>query len=63
MDILMMALLGGRDRTEQEFQGLYQRAGLRLTKIVSTASMLSIVEGVRGQSSVATKHELAKLEK
>jgi hypothetical protein len=47
MDILMMALLGGRERTEQECRELYQRAGLKLTKIVPTGSMLSIVEGVR----------------
>jgi hypothetical protein len=47
MDILMMALLGGGERTEQEFRELYRRAGLKLTKIVPTASKLSIVEGVR----------------
>jgi O-methyltransferase len=47
MDVLMMALLGGRERTEQEFRELYQQAGLKLTKVVPTPSMLSIVEGVR----------------
>lgn len=46
MDILMMVLLEGRERTEQEFRELYQRAGLKLTKVVPTPSVLSIVEGV-----------------
>jgi hypothetical protein len=46
-DILMLAVLGGRERTEQEFRELYQRAGLKLTRVVPTPSMLSVVEGVR----------------
>ncbi len=47
LDIMMMALLGGRERTEQEFRELYQRAGLKLTKVVPTPSMVSVIEGVR----------------
>jgi hypothetical protein len=47
MDILMMLLVEGRERTEQEFLELFQRAGLKLTKIVPTPSVLSIVEGQR----------------
>lgn len=47
LDIMMMTLLGGRERTEQEFRELYQRAGLRLIKVVPTPSMVSVVEGVR----------------
>jgi hypothetical protein len=46
MDMLMMALLEGQERTEQEFRALYRRAGLQLTKVVPTPSVLSIVEGV-----------------
>ncbi|WP_046869501.1 methyltransferase [Microvirga massiliensis] len=45
MDILMMALTEGRERTEAEFRELYQHAGLTLTRIVPTPSVLSIVEG------------------
>jgi hypothetical protein len=47
MDILMMVLLEGRERTEQEFQELFRLAGLKLTKIVATPSVLSIIEGER----------------
>jgi hypothetical protein len=46
MDMLMMVLVEGQERTEQEFGELFQQAGLRLTKVIPTASVLSIVEGV-----------------
>jgi hypothetical protein len=46
MDMLMMVLVEGRERTEQEFGELFQQAGLRLTKVIPTASVLSIAEGV-----------------
>jgi O-methyltransferase domain len=47
MDILMMALVEGRERTEEEFRELYRQAGLKLTRVVTTPSVLSIVEGER----------------
>lgn len=47
MDILMMALTEGRERSEAEFRDLFAQAGLRLTKVVPTPSVLSIVEAVR----------------
>lgn len=45
MDILMMVLLEGRERTEEEFRALYQQAGFTLTRVIPTPSGLSIVEG------------------
>ncbi|HEY4038803.1 MAG TPA: methyltransferase [Burkholderiaceae bacterium] len=37
MDLVMLALTdGGRERTEQEFRGLFARAGLRLARVVPT---------------------------
>jgi hypothetical protein len=49
IDVLVgMALTGGRERTEAEFRLLYEQAGLQLTRVIPTPSMLSIVEGVRG---------------
>lgn len=48
MDILMMVLTEGRERTEEEFRALYQQAGLTLTQVVPTPSVLSIVEGKKG---------------
>jgi hypothetical protein len=50
MDINMLAMTGtgGRERTENEFAGLFARAGLRLRRVVHTHSPLfSIVEAVK----------------
>lgn len=47
MDLLMMILLGGRERNEADFRELFARAGLKMTRIVATPSLLSIVEGER----------------
>ena len=45
-DVLMLlAHKGGRIRTEAEFRDLFTAAGLRLTKVVPTASPNSILEG------------------
>ncbi len=48
LDVGIMALLKGRERTAQDFERLYQAAGLRVTRIISTAapSTMSLVEGV-----------------
>ncbi len=46
-DVLMLlAHKGGRIRTEAEFRDLFAAAGLRLTRVVPTASPNSILEGV-----------------
>lgn len=45
MDLNMLALLTGRERTETEFRELFARAGFRLTRIVPTPRV-SIVEGM-----------------
>jgi len=47
-DILMLLNQpGGRIRTEREFRELFTGAGLRLSRIVSTSSPNSVLEGVR----------------
>jgi hypothetical protein len=45
MDLNMLTLLTGRERTETEFSEIYARAGFKLTRIIP-AMRLSIVEGV-----------------
>jgi len=45
MDVEMMVLLNGKERTKAEFQGLFSRAGLNLNRIIPTRSEDSIVEG------------------
>ena len=46
MDILMMVLAEGRERTEQEFRELFGRAGLQPTTITMTPSMVAIIEAI-----------------
>jgi O-methyltransferase domain len=47
MDLLMMVLLDGGERTEEDFRKLFDRAGLKLNRLVATPSVMSIVEGER----------------
>lgn len=44
---LMMLLVNGRERTEEEYERLFDAAGLRLDRVVPTASGVSVIEGVR----------------
>jgi hypothetical protein len=46
LDILMLALLGGRQRSLQEYQDLLARAGFRLRQQIPTFSDVSIMEAV-----------------
>jgi hypothetical protein len=46
MDINMMVMMGSKERTKDEFRQLFARAGLRLKRVIRTASPLSILEGV-----------------
>ena len=46
LDINMLVGPGGRERTRSEFAQLFARAGLKVRKIIPTASPLSIVESV-----------------
>jgi len=45
VDITMLAVTGGRERTESEYADLFGRAGLRLTRALSTASEMQLFEG------------------
>jgi hypothetical protein len=45
-DINMLVVLGGQERTEQEYGTLLDAAGLRLTEIIPTGTPLSLIEGV-----------------
>ena len=45
LDLNMLVMNGGRERTKAEFQQLFDAAGLRMTRVLPTLSPLSIVEG------------------
>jgi len=47
MDVFMLVLLPGRERTAADFARLFAAAGLELTGITPTDGPLSVVEGVR----------------
>jgi hypothetical protein len=44
LDIVMLAVPGGRERTEDEYRALLAKAGLRLTRVVPTQSPVSVIE-------------------
>jgi O-methyltransferase len=46
-DLLMLVQVGGRERTEAEFQALLASAGFELKAVTPTLSLVSVVEGVR----------------
>jgi len=48
LDINMMVVPGGKERTRSEFRDLFAKAGLKLARVIPTAAPLSILEGVRG---------------
>lgn len=47
IDLNMLVMTGGRERTEEEFRQLYEAAGFKLTRIVPTESPFSVIEGVK----------------
>ena len=44
LDLMMLVGPGGQERTEQEYGALLDKAGFRLTRVVPTASPVSVVE-------------------
>jgi hypothetical protein len=46
LDLQMLQYLPGCERTEKEYTELFDKAGLMLTRIISTMSPFSILEGV-----------------
>lgn len=48
LDVNMLVMCpGGKERTADEYEQLFAAAGLKLTRIVPTPSMVSVVEGIR----------------
>jgi len=46
MDLNMLVMTGGRERTEQEYRDMFRAAGFRLTKVIPTPTGFSWLEGV-----------------
>jgi hypothetical protein len=47
IDIEMLVIAGGRERTEAEYGALFSKAGLRLARVVRTASPIAVIEALK----------------
>lgn len=47
LDLNMLVMSGGRERTESEFRTLFHRSGLEVTRVINTLSPHKIIEGRR----------------
>lgn len=48
LDLVMLTIEGGKERTEAEYRKLLESSGFNLTRIIPTRSPFSIVEAVKG---------------
>ena len=46
MDLNMLVMLDGRERTAEQYGALFNQAGLRLSRFIPTRSPLGLVEAV-----------------
>ena len=47
MDLNMLAILGGRERTEAEYRALLEASGFKLERVIATHSPFSVIEAQR----------------
>jgi O-methyltransferase len=47
LDMQMLALTGGRERTEDEYAQLLRTAGYRLVRVLPTRGPVSVLEAIR----------------
>ena len=48
LDIIMLSVTGGRERTATQLGALFDSAGFRLTRVIETAGAMRLIEGVVG---------------
>ncbi|MBV9597226.1 MAG: hypothetical protein JOZ87_10200 [Chloroflexi bacterium] len=46
LDLAMLLVPGGQERTENEYRTLLDKAGFRLTRVVPTRTSASIIEAI-----------------
>jgi hypothetical protein len=51
LDVIMLALTGGRERTRGEHEALMRAGGFRLERVVPTANPISVLVGVANWAS------------
>ena len=47
LDLEMLVITGGRERTETEFNNLFESSGFKLSRIIPTKESVCIIEGIR----------------
>ncbi len=47
LDLNMLVMLGGRERSAAEYAALFERAGLRLARVIPTAAPIALIEARR----------------
>ena len=45
LDLVMLLIPGGKERTQEEYRHLFVQAGFEVTQIVPTGTEVSIIEG------------------
>lgn len=45
-DLVMLAMPGGKERTEAEYAALFRSAGLRLSRVIPTTTTMSVIEAL-----------------
>jgi hypothetical protein len=48
IDVNMLVVTGGKERTEAEYAALLTAAGLRLERLISTSQAISVLQAGRG---------------
>lgn len=48
LDVVMLALTGGRERTRDDYASLFEAAGFRLDRVVPTTGAISVLVGLPG---------------
>jgi hypothetical protein len=51
LDLHMLVMVTGRERTETEYAALFETAGLKLTRVIPTATGACIIEGAPSRNS------------
>jgi hypothetical protein len=51
LDLQMLVMTGGRERTVEEYRHLFAAAGLRLTRVIPTGAEDSLIEGERAEET------------
>lgn len=44
IDVIMLAVTGGLERTEEQYSAIFQAAGLHLERVIQTRSPISVLE-------------------